>query len=468
MLSFIVVNSRSDIHPDWVNTCLDSVNNQVEPIELIVIDNIGRVETIGKCFNEGVLKSSNDWVCFVGDDDWVAPDYSRTLSLFIKENLERVVNIATYMTAFNEDGQKTALPRQSTGAWNRSYLLKYPFNEKLEKGIDREYIEETVKRGDLCLIIEYYFGYFYRKHNDYSCAGTITFTKEKADYYFVAPNKNFLSPITDRFSKDNNVFIDNNFNYELAESAKVIWCEFANNLAIEVANYKTSAKKILRLHAYEAFSDSVKYIDFNKFDAVIFIADHIKNYVEKQYGKIKNAVVIPNGVDLNKFSLHNTAQNNKIAYAGYLTRKKGIGEILLLAKHFPEYEFYLAGKYQEDDVAEYLNNNKPDNVFIENWQYDINSWFQDKSYILNLSLRESQAMSVMEGMACGLKPLIYNWIGASDIYPETFNSINEFETLLKSEYEPLKYRKFIEDNYNFDSIYSKIEELINADITAVS
>lgn len=462
MLSFIVVNSREDVHPDWVRTCIDSINNQLEDIELIVINNIGRLKTIGKCFNEGVQRSTSEWVVFVGDDDWVAPDYSKVLSQFIGYNYKRVVNIATYMTAFNELGEKTTLQRQSTGAWKRDYLLKYPFNEKLEKGIDREYIEETIKRGDFALLIEYYYGYFYRKHDDYHCAGDITFVKEPSDVYFIAPNKNFLTPITDRL--DHSIFVDNRFTPELARKAKIIWCEFAGEGAIKLQNFETDAFKILRIHAYEAFSEVVKYIDFTKFDLIIFVAEHIKQYVEQQFGKIANSIVIPNGVDLNKFTFQNKEKNNKIAYAGYLTRKKGIGELIFMARSLPEYDFYIAGKYQEDDVAEYLRKMKPDNLHIEKWQYDINSWFQDKSFIMNTSIRESQAMSVMEGMACGLKPLVYNWIGAKEIYGETFSNLNELRGILEGDFNPYKYRNFISINYNFDNMFNKIKNIISLNL----
>jgi len=476
-LSFVVVDSRSDAHPDWVGECIRSVENQRLhgdfETELIIVNNLGRQKTIGECFNQGIKESTGDWVVFVGDDDSVAPDYADILMRYIMTtNVQesRVVNVATYMTAYSNDtGQKTALARQSTGAWKRNYLLEFPFNEKLLKGIDREYIEETVKRGDLVLLIEYYFGYFYRRHNDYRCAGDIIFEKELADYYFVTTNRIFLHPITERLSKSGRIFVDNSFNPQLTQKAKIIWCEWANDKAIDISNFQTDAKKILRLHAYEAFSESIKKINLKGFDKIIFIDDYIKEFVEKQYGELPNAVVIPNGVQLGKFTLNpEKKKNNKIAYAGYLTRKKGIGELLLIAKSLPEYEFHLAGKYQEDDIADWMNTKKPDNVFIDCWQYDINKWYQDKSFIINTSMRESQAMTLVEGMACGLKPIINDWIGATDIYPEKFiyKNINDIKRILEEDYSPLEYRKFIEDNFNFEKIYPMIENLILEEVEA--
>jgi glycosyltransferase involved in cell wall biosynthesis len=134
--------------------------------------------------------------------------------------------------------------------------------------------------------------------------------------------------------------------------------------------------------------------------------------------------------------------------------------LLLIAKSLPEYEFHLAGKFQEDDVCEYMQE-LPKNVFLNSWQYDLSEFYKDKTYIINTSLRESQAMSVLEGMACGLKPIINNWTGAKDIYDAKFiyENIQDVVSVLHGDYEPKKYRQFVEENYNSDKIYPQIEKL---------
>jgi len=468
LISIVVVDSRSDTHVEWVDTCVQSIRNQNIPVELILVNNVGRKRSIGECFNLGVKEAKCDWVAFVGDDDYVSFDYAEVLWRWINDKevkRQRVVSVATYMTAFdNDSGDHFPLTRQSTGAWRRDYLLEYPFNEELKGGIDREYIEEAQKRNDMMLCIKYYFGYFYRKHKDYSCAGEIIFAKptDPPDYYFVCSHRLFLKPITDRVEKLGRIFADVSFKPHLAEDAKVVWCEWANQKAIPVSHAKIKGKKILRVHAFEVFTDYASEINWQGFDVVIFIDEYIKDYAERQFGKIPNAVVIPNGVDLERFKLKPKVKNNKIAFAGYLTRKKGIGELLLLAKSLPEYEFHLAGKYQENDIADWINYKKPDNVFISPWQYDeaMPKFYEDKTYILNTSLRESQAMTVMEGMACGLKPLVADWIGAKEIYGDNvYGNIDELKALLEAPYEPEKYRQFIIDNYNFENIYKKIEKL---------
>jgi glycosyltransferase involved in cell wall biosynthesis len=278
--------------------------------------------------------------------------------------------------------------------------------------------------------------------------------------YILTSGTDFIKPIANR---QKSVFLSQQpFDENYAKNAKIIWCEWGNKNAIEIANFKCDAKKILRIHAYEAFTEMIYHINFKAYDVVIFVAKHIKDYVEKQVGKIPNAVVIPNGVDLNRFYFTDKPKNNKIAYAGYITRKKGVGELILIAKEFPEYEFHVAGKFQEDDVAEYFLHKKPDNLFLHEWQYNLPEFFKDKSFVINTSIRESQGMSVLEAMSMGLKPIINNWVGAEVVYEKDFlyNNMQDIRNILEGDYNPHKYRDFVENRYDFEKIYSEIHKLI--------
>ena len=479
LVSIGIINSRGAAHGDWVHQSIQSALHQNIPVDVITLNNMERQRTIGECWNIMVKEAKCDWILFLGDDDFISHDLCELLYRWANSDQVkngRTVCVTTNMTAFeDETGKKTALARQHTGMWKREYLLKHPFNEKLTKGIDREYIEETLKRGDFVTIVEYFYGYFYRKHSDYSCAGDITFIEKPADYYFLTSNRIFLHSITERFAKTvgaENIIISPHTNPETIEAAKVIWVEWANEKAVDIQNADVNAYKILRLHAYEAFHDTIKNLNLNKFDKVIFIDEYIKDYVERQYGKVHNAVVIPNGVEIDRFTLNkNKVRNNKIAFAGYLTRKKGIGELILLAESLPAYEFHLAGRYQEDDIADYFNHKKPKNVFVHEWMYDekMPAFYDSCSYIMNSSLRESQSMTVCEAMAMGCSPLIRGWIDADKVYkPEwVYNSIEEFRYLLENPVPPEECRKFIIDNYSIDNIYPKLEQIILSGIKKV-
>ena len=121
----------------------------------------------------------------------------------------------------------------------------------------------------------------------------------------------------------------------------------------------------------------------------------------------------------------------------------------------PEYRLFFAGVSQDPMLEQYTKYmmrelDLADVVFFDGWQEDMNAWLQDKHYVVSGSIGESQGMGLLEGMACGLKPIIHNFPGASEIFPSEFlfNISEEFcQQILCDRYEPETYRKFIEENY---------------------
>lgn len=88
--------------------------------------------------------------------------------------------------------------------------------------------------------------------------------------------------------------------------ADIVWLEWANELAIELTQ-KVAAlenkKVIVRLHSYEALSGYVQKIKWSVVDVIIFVANHIKQFVLQQMPGFMNPMlnppemfVVPNGV----------------------------------------------------------------------------------------------------------------------------------------------------------------------------
>lgn len=257
--------------------------------------------------------------------------------------------------------------------------------------------------------------------------------------------------------------------------ADVSWFEWCDELVIYGTREKPFGNKkiICRLHSYEAFTSYPSFVKWENVDCTIFVAKHIRDTVLKETSMDqKKAVVIPNGVYINKFDYKEREKGFNIAYAGYINYKKGPMLLLQTIKAIVDrdnrYKLYIAGEFQDLRYIQYfkqmleemdLNNN----VFYHGWQEDLNNWLEDKQYILCTSVLESQGMGIMQAMSKGIKPVIHNFVGAKEIYDKKYlwNTIDEAAAMIFSnQYNSLEYRKFIEHNYEQDNKVHLINDLI--------
>ena len=262
--------------------------------------------------------------------------------------------------------------------------------------------------------------------------------------------------------------------------ADVVWLEWANELAIALTNHPTlfDGKRIIcRLHSYEAFAGYAGKINWERIDDLIFVVEHIKNIVLQQVpellSKVKYIHIVPNGVNLNKFPLNEREEGYNLAYIGQINYKKG--PMLLLHAFYElvqadnKYRLFIAGNFQDARYQLYFSQmikemDLANNIQIDGWVEDISKWLEDKQYIICTSVLEGHPVGIMEAMACGLKPLIHNFVGARSAYPEKYlwNTIPEFVGMVtEDDYNSKGYHQFIKDSYSLDDQLSSIEKIIN-------
>ncbi len=299
--------------------------------------------------------------------------------------------------------------------------------------------------------------------------------------FFVKPGLDaFLNPVVEQLSRTyctlKVVVKDMKQIDEGMKWADICWFEWCDDLVIYGSRLSQANNKkvICRLHSYEAFTNNLRMVYWETIDRVIFVGKPIKDYVLKQVAQLKGnkTIIIENGVDLNKFTFRTRKKGFKIAYVGYINYKKG--PMLLLhafkAVHEkdPRYTLHIAGTYQDRRYALYFNQmiedlHLTDSIKFDGWQSDVNQYLEDKDYIISTSLFETQHMSVMEGMAKGLKPLVHNFYGAKEIYDASYvwSTINELVDMVTSEhYFPKTYRLFIEKRYTLENQMGKIKEMM--------
>lgn len=259
--------------------------------------------------------------------------------------------------------------------------------------------------------------------------------------------------------------------------ADICWFEWCDELiAYGSKNSLATIKNVVcRLHRYEAFTSYPNEVIWENVDKVIFVAEHIRDMVIEKAGLDKDkCIVLPNGIDMNKFNYKQREKGFNIAWIGYLNLRKNP---MLVIQYFNEivkkdnrYKLYIAGSFQDVDLKIYLEDmierlSLSNNVIFEGFMENskIAEWLEDKHYIVTGSISEGHPVGVMEAMASGLKPVIHYFPGSEQFYPKEYlyYDLEGFNNcIVENEYNSKEYRKFIEENYSLDKQISSIRNIL--------
>jgi FkbM family methyltransferase len=295
---------------------------------------------------------------------------------------------------------------------------------------------------------------------------------------------NFLKDIVETFSLGYDVKLvvttDGNQIAEAIKWADIVWLEWANDLAIFATNNVPeiqNKKVVCRLHGYEIFGGYPQKINWEMIDKLIFVGDHIKRILHELHPNLNivptKEVIIPNGVDLDrfKFSLRKPGYNLAIlAHINYRKNPEFWIQIISKLKDVDnKYCLHVGGDFQDPLYLVYFNYIRKemkieDNFILHGWINNVEEFLEDKDYILSTSIHESFGYNIAEAMARGIKPIIQNYSGSKEQWPNEliYNTIDEaVEKITEQTYDSEGYRRFIEDNYSLEKQIDLIENLLN-------
>jgi len=302
-----------------------------------------------------------------------------------------------------------------------------------------------------------------------------------------ANNNNFIKDIGIALKKKNyNINgYDNEFSAHISGS-DIIWLEWFDGSTVQVLmSPKSSTKKyIVRLHRYELFTKrTIAQLDeitklgyYKKIDKLVFVSEYIRQIGIEKYPWMKDiSVVIPNLIDMDKFPFIEREEGNKLLFLGKLAYVKNIPLLLAcmseLHKKYPGYELHIVGSIWEEEIGQYLCNfikkTGLKNVYFRGYvdNKDLPGFTAKMSWIACTSIIESQGLGIMECMAMGMMPVIYNFGGAEDIFPEKFLFIHpcEFSEIIRYgyvRYSSHEYRYFVLNNYSIQKKLHLYEDLL--------
>jgi len=252
--------------------------------------------------------------------------------------------------------------------------------------------------------------------------------------------------------------------YELMRWSDISWFEWCTDMVVEASKLPAVCKNLVRLHRFEAYQDWPAQVKWENIDKLITVGNSfVRDAILSRVPDINSRtclVTIPNGVNLDRFQFTGRTKGKNLACVGYLNLRKNPAFLLQCMQklHYidPEYRLFFGGTFQDLMLEQYVRHmvytlGLTDVVFFDGWQQDVNRWLRDKHYIVSASIGESQGMGLLEGMACGLKPVIHNFPGASQIFGSEFlfNIAEQFcEQILSDKYEPRRYRRLVEESYS--------------------
>jgi len=265
----------------------------------------------------------------------------------------------------------------------------------------------------------------------------------------------------------------------------VLWIEWANELAVSLTNTDTPVMRgkqvVMRCHSYEVLSGLFQNVKLDRLNAIVFVADHVKDIAMK-LSSLRNDIrvtdalkvwTIPNGVDMERFRYEPSKQRGyDVAFVGNISHKKGFPLLLHAFRSLPkDYKLHIAGEYQDYRFKFYADHilkelEMTNRVIFYGKVDDIPGFLGDKHFIVSSSPWEGHPVNIIEGMAMGLKPVVHNFLGASDMYPHEWiwSSIEEFQSIVTiGHWMPTVYRnQVIKNGWTLDAQVKSVEEMLRS------
>ena len=190
---------------------------------------------------------------------------------------------------------------------------------------------------------------------------------------------------------------------------------------------------------------------------------------------MKKSVFLPNLIKHTKFPFSARKKGFNILLRGRICYMKNIPLALSmlheLVKLDRRYTLHIVGNCSSDAELPYYFGNfimktkLHDNVRFYSWVDNdkLPKFMKNMHYILCSSISESQGVGILEAMCYGLKPVIFDFPGADQMYSKEWIWIDfeQFKGILDSGYNPSLYSDFAMTNHSIERNIYRYRYLIN-------
>jgi len=256
----------------------------------------------------------------------------------------------------------------------------------------------------------------------------------------------------------------------------IAWFEGCGEVTVEASWQPRTCQMIVRLgtdDVYETWPEQVKWENVNALIATgnPFFREELIDKVG-DIEKRTRVVTIERGADAGRSAFTNKQRGKRIACVGDLSAKSNPMLLLQCMQklHYldADYRLYFAAEFEDKSVEQYVKYmvevlGLSSVVFFDGKPKNMDAWFRDKHYVVATGIAQGGVVGVLEGMACGLKPVVHNFPGAGRILPAEFlfNLAEDFcRQILSERYEPAGYRAIVEQRYNRKCRMKEINEVL--------
>jgi len=252
--------------------------------------------------------------------------------------------------------------------------------------------------------------------------------------------------------KMGNIYTDHLWGIFINVNPDVVFVDFCDQNAVvlteRIKTLRHRPKIVIRLHGFEAQSWFPDKIDWGMVSDLIVVSPKFQEIMEQRLRNVPVKIhTIYNGIDLDKFQLQDAADNDDIAYVGYINKKKGPTLLRTVMASMPERKFHVGGVHQDEQVRLYMHDFNLKNVAYYGW-VKTEEFLVGKRFVLSTSVTESFGMSIAEGMAMGLTTMVHDWAGAEKLWPQkciwrTFDDLKAIQPE-----DPAWCREWVENRYS--------------------
>lgn len=255
------------------------------------------------------------------------------------------------------------------------------------------------------------------------------------------------------------------------------WFEWGNGPIVPASNSDTTIPLINRMHRYELYSESPKHVNWERIGHLIFSSPSMILKFKKKFADEDSRVtseLVPIGVDTNMFNFLDKPNTKEILYVGRIHPHKNPSLLLqIIAKivaRDPEYTLKVIGGFSDELYEEYFYDqieklHLKDNVkFVGKLTHqEMVTHLQQSDFFLITSIIEGLSQASLEAMACGVRPIIFDYYGSEEGYPAKciYNTVDDaVDMILHPTITRQESRVIIDEKYRLEDNEKRVIEII--------